>query len=103
MIGSGCSPVAAERPAPYVTEGIANLVAKSLIARDGSAISGRWRLLETIRAYALEKLGESGEFQRLARRHAEFYLLLFTEGQLPAVIDDLGRYRREVVSSPFWA
>jgi len=70
-----------DNTAPYVAEGIANLVAKSLIARDGSAISGRWRLLETIRAYALEKLGESGEFQRLARRHAEYYRHLFEQAE----------------------
>jgi predicted ATPase len=30
-------------------------------------------LLDTTRAYALEKLGESGERERLARRHAEYY------------------------------
>jgi predicted ATPase/DNA-binding winged helix-turn-helix (wHTH) protein len=40
---------------------IANLVAKSLVTLDGSAPTGRWRLLETIRAYALEVLGEDGE------------------------------------------
>jgi len=67
---------------PYVAEGIANLVTKSLIMRDTtSAISGRWRLLETIRAYALEKLRESGEFQRLARRHAEYYRHLFEQAE----------------------
>src|SRR5271168_3460592 len=70
-----------DNAAPYVAEGIANLVAKSLIARDTSATSGRWRLLETIRAYALEKLGESGEFERLARRHAEYYRHLFEHAE----------------------
>jgi predicted ATPase len=33
----------------------------------------RWRLLETIRAYALEKLIESGERLAMARRHAEYF------------------------------
>jgi predicted ATPase len=70
-----------DNAASYVAEGIANLVTKSLIARDGSAISGRWRLLETIRAYALEKLGESGEFERLARCHAEYYRRLFEQAE----------------------
>ena len=70
-----------DNTAPYVAEAIANLVAKSLIARDGSPISGRWRLLETIRAYALEKLGESGESERLARRHAEYYRHLFEQAE----------------------
>ena len=33
----------------------------------------RWRLLETIRAYALEKLTENGEYPGAARRHAEYF------------------------------
>jgi predicted ATPase len=56
-----------------VAERIANLVAKSLVAVDLDGAVVRYRLLETTRAYALEKLTESGEFERLARRHAEFY------------------------------
>jgi predicted ATPase len=36
-------------------------------------VSGRWRLLETIRAYALDKLRENGEAEQVARRHAEFF------------------------------
>jgi predicted ATPase len=52
-----------------VLEGIANLVAKSLLMLDASAPSGRWRLLETVRAYALEKLAESNESEQAARRH----------------------------------
>jgi predicted ATPase/DNA-binding winged helix-turn-helix (wHTH) protein len=87
-----------DNTAPYVAEGIANLVAKSLIARDGSAISGRWRLLETIRAYALEKLGESGEFERLARRHAEFFRDLFERAapsSAPSTAE-MAQYAREI-------
>jgi predicted ATPase/DNA-binding winged helix-turn-helix (wHTH) protein len=56
-----------------VIESIVNLVAKSLVASDGSVSAGRWRLLETIRAYALVKLTESGEAARAARSHAEFF------------------------------
>jgi predicted ATPase/DNA-binding winged helix-turn-helix (wHTH) protein len=58
---------------PAVEEGVANLVAKSLVTLDRSVPVDRWRLLETIRAYALEKLAESGEAERAARRHAAFY------------------------------
>jgi predicted ATPase/DNA-binding winged helix-turn-helix (wHTH) protein len=53
-------------------EQIANLVAKSLVTVDGSAPVGRWRLLETIRAYALEILAESGETEQIEGRCAEF-------------------------------
>src|SRR4029077_17212637 len=57
--------------------GISNLVAKSLVTLDGSVPSGRWRMLETIRAYALEKLADSGESDQAGRRHAEFFRDLF--------------------------
>jgi predicted ATPase/DNA-binding winged helix-turn-helix (wHTH) protein len=56
-----------------IADGIANLVAKSLLTLDGSTLSCRWRLLETIRAYALEKLVTSGEAEQASRRHAEFF------------------------------
>ena len=45
---------------------IANLVAKSLVAADLGGATVWYRLLETTRAYALEKLTESGEFEQLA-------------------------------------
>jgi predicted ATPase/DNA-binding winged helix-turn-helix (wHTH) protein len=55
-----------------VVDGIANLVAKSLVTvvAAGRTVA-RYRLLDTMRAYALEKLAESGECQWLARRHAK--------------------------------
>ena len=59
--------------ASALLEQIANLVAKSLVTLDGAVPAGRWRLLETIRAYALEKLAESGETEQAARRCAEYF------------------------------
>jgi predicted ATPase/DNA-binding winged helix-turn-helix (wHTH) protein len=86
--------------ASTVVEGIANLVAKSLVTLDGSVPSGRWRLLETIRAYAIEKLVESSEAEQVARRHAEFFRDLFTSTvpgpKLQSSIEDLGRHGREI-------
>jgi predicted ATPase/DNA-binding winged helix-turn-helix (wHTH) protein len=64
-----------------VAEGLANLVGKSLVMLDGSTSGGRWRVLETIRAYGLEKLRESGEIESALRRHAEYYLTLFKRGE----------------------
>jgi predicted ATPase/DNA-binding winged helix-turn-helix (wHTH) protein len=58
---------------PTLADSISNLTAKSLVTWDPASV-GRWRLLETIRSYALEKLAESGEVQRIAQRHAEFFL-----------------------------
>ncbi|TCR63021.1 winged helix-turn-helix domain-containing protein [Bosea sp. BK604] len=84
---------------PAVAERIANLVDKSLIVPD-RIDAGRWRLLETTRAYAAEKLAESGEAGEVARRHAEFFLEVFapfgTESRLQAAIDELPLYRREI-------
>lgn len=62
----------AESAATAVLEGVTNLVAKSLVVLDGPSSRGRWRLLETIRAYALEKLVAQAESRDAARRHGEF-------------------------------
>jgi predicted ATPase len=48
-------------------------IEKSLIAADIEGSEPRLRLLGSTRAYALEKLAESGEDDTLARRNAEHY------------------------------
>ncbi len=60
-----------------VMDGIAALVMKSLVALDTTQGAARWYLLETIRAYALEKLDQSGDRAWLARRHAEYFRDVF--------------------------
>ena len=54
-----------------------DLVAKSLVVVERAGAVTRYRLLETMRAYALEKLTESGELDEVARRHAEYFRDLF--------------------------
>ncbi|MGX9425584.1 MULTISPECIES: ATP-binding protein [Bradyrhizobium] len=56
-----------------ITESIAGLVMKSLIVAGISDGDARFRFLATTRAYAIEKLRESGEAEPLARRHAEHF------------------------------
>lgn len=56
--------------ADLTLESIANLVAKSLLAVNLETPVPTYRLLETTRAYALQKLEESGEHTAYARRHA---------------------------------
>ena len=51
-------------------ESIANLAAKSLLVVNLETPVATYRLLETTRAYALQKLEESGERMAYARRHA---------------------------------
>ena len=59
--------------APELVKILADLVAKSMVAAqlDGSAV--HYRLLDTMRAYALEKL-EYGESKEIRRRHAQHQL-----------------------------
>jgi predicted ATPase/DNA-binding winged helix-turn-helix (wHTH) protein len=67
-----------------VVDCVANLIAKSLVTTEASGPRVRHRLLATTRAYALEKLVESGEFDAMARRHAERYLALFDGAEVAA-------------------
>src|SRR5579883_298231 len=64
-------------PISVIEDIVGNLATKSLVQLDGSEHAGRWRMLETIRAYALEKLDEAGEAARARRRHAEYFCNLF--------------------------
>jgi predicted ATPase/DNA-binding winged helix-turn-helix (wHTH) protein len=73
-----------EMAAPEVVDCVANLVVKSLVNADAGGRTVRYRLLETTRAYALEKLVQAGEFDAAARRHAERYRDLFESGEAEA-------------------
>lgn len=53
---------------------VENLVNKSLIGVRASSRGTLYRLLDTTRSYALEKLAESGEHDSVAARHADFSL-----------------------------
>jgi predicted ATPase/DNA-binding winged helix-turn-helix (wHTH) protein len=77
----GTSAESPEIAASDVVDGVANLVAKSLVWAHVGAGSVCYRHLETTRAYAFEKLTESGEFEQVARRHAEYYLELFERAE----------------------
>ena len=49
------------------------LVDKSLVVAENTGGRTRYRLLETVRQYALEKLGESGEADAVRSRHRDYY------------------------------
>jgi predicted ATPase/class 3 adenylate cyclase len=59
-----------------VFEGLADLVDQSLLRRPDDEDEPRFGMLETIREYALERLGESGEAPPIRSRHAAFHLEL---------------------------
>lgn len=90
LSGSGAS-------ASATADRLASLLDKSLIApmRDGATV-GRYRLLETTRAYAVEKLEDVGEATAQRRRHAHHVITLFagaqTEWDQQPTIDWLGAY-----------
>ncbi len=56
-----------------VFDALIGLVEKSLVIADGT---GRYRLLETIRAYSAARLSQAGEARRIRRAHAHHFLAL---------------------------
>jgi predicted ATPase/DNA-binding winged helix-turn-helix (wHTH) protein len=71
--GASAVIASAEVPASDVVRDLSNLVTKSLTTADVGGVTAHYRLLETTRAYAREKLAEAGELEATARKHAEFY------------------------------
>jgi predicted ATPase/DNA-binding SARP family transcriptional activator len=53
---------------------LARLVDKSLVVVESSGTDVRYRLLDTVREYGLEKLTEAGELDAARRRHRDYFL-----------------------------
>ena len=70
-----------------VLDQLALLVDKSLVVADNTGGRTRYRLLETVRQYALEKLGESGEADAVRSRHRDHYTGLAAVLDTPARTD----------------
>lgn len=66
---------------PEISDHLASLVAKSLVLAEGGDAEVHYRLLDTTRAYAREKLAEAGELEPLARRHAERLRRIFERAE----------------------
>src|SRR5216683_2580273 len=83
-----------------VADGVSRLVAKSLVAAEIDGAIARYRLLDTTRAYALEKLGDSGELEAIARHHAEYCRDLFeraeAEWEARPAAEWLAEYGRQI-------
>ena len=71
----------ADIPESDVADSVANLVGKSLLSADVGGAVVHYRLLETTRAYAREKVIGSAEFDHVARRHAEYCRDLFQHAE----------------------
>jgi predicted ATPase/class 3 adenylate cyclase/DNA-binding CsgD family transcriptional regulator len=63
---------------------LALLVDKSLVVAESTGGSTRYRLLETIRQYAQEKLGESAEAAAVRNRHRDYYTAMAAALETPA-------------------
>ncbi len=90
----------AEIAASDVIDCVANLVAKSLVMVDVPGATVRYRLLETTRTYAREKLAESGELGQVARAQAELLRHLFeraeTEWETRPTVEWLAHHGRRI-------
>ena len=70
------------------------LVDKSLVVAENTSGRTRYRLLETVRQYALEKLGESGEADDVRARHRDHYMSVAAVLDSPARPDYRDHLRR---------
>jgi predicted ATPase/DNA-binding winged helix-turn-helix (wHTH) protein len=64
------------------TAALESLLAKSLLSTTPVHGPAYYRLLDTMRAYAREKLAERGEAKRVARRHANFFSKLLQHDEI---------------------
>ncbi len=70
---------------PYqVLDLLTLLIDKSLVVAENTTGRTRYRLLETVRQYALEKLGESGEADTVRARHRDHYTAMAAPLDTPA-------------------
>ena len=58
---------------------LSHLVNKSLVIADEANGEARYRMLETIRQYAREKLGEAGQEMLISNRHLDYFLAFVEE------------------------
>jgi len=90
-----------------VIEAVGSLVAKSLASVETGMPDTRYRLLESARVYASEKLRESGEMRAIAQRHALLLIAFFgtmetgsatfpQAGALAGYVDSLGNLRKSL-------
>jgi predicted ATPase/DNA-binding winged helix-turn-helix (wHTH) protein len=71
---------------------LAELVSKSLLSVTRLGSHTRYRLLDTTRTYARDKLVEAGELDGVRHRHGDFYL----EAVVPLAASDVDRNRNEL-------
>ncbi|MGE5140444.1 MAG: ATP-binding protein, partial [Rudaea sp.] len=81
-------------PLAAVLDNLARLVDRSLVALDEGHAVERYRLLETVREYAREKLLGAGEAGALCDRHLAFFLRLGEQVQPQLQVEEVGWFQR---------
>ncbi|WP_067839963.1 protein kinase domain-containing protein [Nocardia lijiangensis] len=75
------------------------LIDKSILIREESSTTVRFRMLDTIREYGREKAQQTGEYLELGRRHRDWYERLALEANAdwtsPRALEWIARLRRE--------
>ncbi|GBG40404.1 LuxR C-terminal-related transcriptional regulator [Mycobacterium montefiorense] len=71
-----------------VTRRLSRLVDKSVVVAETIDGRTRYRLLETMRQYALDVLRDSGEYELVARRHSDYYMNMAGAFETPARCGD---------------
>lgn len=83
-------------PRPSLLDLLGSLLDKSLLyLAEGPDGEKRFMLLETVREFGLEQLRSSGEYDAVAREHAQYYLTL-TKEIGPLLFADDARLRRSL-------
>jgi DNA-binding CsgD family transcriptional regulator len=77
---------ATDLEAYQVLDQLSLLVDKSLVVADDVGGAMRYRLPETVRQYALERLGESGEADNVRTRHRDYYASTAAHLELTATL-----------------
>ena len=78
-LGTLDAPSPAALDGDAVLDALMSLVDKSLVTMDGSGAEPRYRLLETVRQYARERLEEAGELAACETAHARHFLAVAEE------------------------
>src|ERR1700739_879757 len=79
-IGAARAVTAREGSGPDPPHAVLHLTDRSLITADRASGGTRYRLLETLRSYGLERLEERGELATARTRHARWAIDLVTQG-----------------------
>ena len=82
QVGSGASATGESIDTGEILEWLTSLADKSLVLAQTQGETTRYRLLETVRQYARDRLVESGESPAVRSRHGNYFLMLAEEAAI---------------------